>query len=186
MRKTFPVLRITPYSATHVPNARSKPDLFSLVIGIDAYDSDAPKLSPLKRAVADSDKIKDWLLNRLGVPESNIRTLQNGAATRSAIIQALKDLSTNVKIKRDDPILIYYAGHGSEAPAPKEWNWDTDMIQMILPCDYGRKSESNRAVPAIPDRTLGVLISQIAQEKGNNIVRYIFDRGQSTRSCAEA
>ncbi|KAJ2917516.1 hypothetical protein MD484_g2898, partial [Candolleomyces efflorescens] len=149
--------------------SRSKPDLFSLVIGIDAYDSGAPKLSPLKRAVADSDKIKDWLLNRLGVPESNIRTLQNGAATRSAIIQALKDLSTNVKIKRDDPILIYYAGHGSEAPAPKEWNWDTDMIQMILPCDYGRKSESNRAVPAIPDRTLGVLISQIAQEKGNNI-----------------
>jgi hypothetical protein len=168
--EAFPILQLI------VSAASSKPDLFALIIGIDAYDS-AVESGPLKRAVADSNKIKDWLLNRLGVPETHIRVLQNAAATRSAIIQALKGLSTDAKIKRDDPILIYYAGHGSEADAPKEWNWDTAQIQTILPCDYGLKGESNRVVQGIPDRTLGVLLSQIAQEKGDNIVRFVFKRG---------
>ncbi|KAF8752570.1 Caspase domain [Rhizoctonia solani] len=67
-------------------------------------------------------------------------------AKRVNIIKALRDLARpDNGINRDDPILIYYAGHGGE---------DTSKNTGVVP---------------IPDFTIGVLIHRIAQEKGNNI-----------------
>lgn len=142
---------------------RSKTNLFALIIGINAYGT-AVESGPLKRAVDDSNSLKSWLLTKLNVPESRIQVLQNQEATRGAIIKALKDLSENERIKRDDPILIYYAGYGSQAEAPAK-------VQMILPYDYGHADATDRATEGIPERTLGVLLSNIAKNKGNNIVR---------------
>ncbi|KAJ2923438.1 hypothetical protein H1R20_g13657, partial [Candolleomyces eurysporus] len=156
---------------------RFKPNIFALVIGIDAYDSTVES-GPLKKAFADSNNIKDWLA-KLAVPESQIRVLQNENATRDAIIDSLGKLSKDKRIQRGDPILIYYAGHGSEADAPKKWNWDTPKIQTILPHDYGRKDSTGRVIQGIPDRTLGFLLSEISREKGNNIVRIDLSRIRS-------
>ncbi|RXW25399.1 hypothetical protein EST38_g395 [Candolleomyces aberdarensis] len=165
-------------------SAGFKPNIFALIIGIDAYGPTVES-GPLKKAFADSNNIKDWLA-KLAVPESQIRVLQNESATRHAIIEALKKLSKDKRIERGQPILIYYAGHGSETDAPKKWNWDTPKIQMILPHDYGRKDSAGLAIQGIPDRTLGFLLSEIAREKGNNIT-VILDcchSGSGTRSGA--
>ena len=65
--------------------------------------------------------------------------------------------------------MIYYAGHGTEASAPPAWETGGSKIQMILPQNYS--AESGSEVHGIPDRTIGTLLEDLAQEKGDNIVR---------------
>ncbi|RXW24459.1 hypothetical protein EST38_g1392 [Candolleomyces aberdarensis] len=164
------------------PNPRPPP-LFALIIGIDDYTQETG-FDRLKGAVHDADSIRNWLNHDLRIPLSQIEYLQDKAATRKAIIGALGGLSTDWRIRRDDPILIYYAGHGTEAPAPKRWHWDSPKIQMIVPWDFKHPDGPNRVVQAIPDRTLGALLTTIAESKGNNIT-VIFDSchsGPGTRS----
>jgi hypothetical protein len=150
----------------HSPSASR---LFALTIGIDEYTPETG-FNKLRGAVRDANSIRDWLLEDFSVPLSHIRNLRDEAATRKAIIQALEELTTDPRIERDDPILIYYAGHGTEAPAPRQWHWDSAKIQMIVPWDFKRPDGSNPTIQGIPDRTLGVLLSKLAEKKGNNVV----------------
>lgn len=161
--------------------AASSPNLHALIIGIDDYSFPRTGFWPLKSAVADANNFRDWVVNELGVPPSRIRDLRNEGATRQAIIKGLQDLATKATIKQGDPILIYYAGHGSEASAPAEWHWDSPngKIQMIIPWDHKPAD-----VHGIPDRTLGQLLTDIADKKGDNIT-VVFDSchsGSGTRS----
>jgi hypothetical protein len=146
------------------------PPLFALIIGIDHYTEESG-FDKLEGAVRDADSIRNWLIKDFKVPPSHIQDLRNSAASRKAIIRALQDLSTDPRIKRDDPILIYYAGHGTEAPAPKQWRCDSPKIQMIVPWDFKCPDDSKTIIQGIPDRTLGALLTKLAEKKGNNIVR---------------
>ena len=131
-------------------------------------------MTTLKGAVADADSIKEYLEHDLKVRESHIRNLRDAQATRAAIIAEFQALQTNPDIKRGDPILIYYAGHGGEKAAPSGWEAGrTDSItQMLIPHDYQPKP-GKPLVYGIPDRTISVLISRIAKAKGDNIVRRV-------------
>lgn len=74
---------------------------------------------------------------------------------------------------RGDPIFIFFAGHGSELPAPRGWaaGGPDSKIQALVPQDYNSSaSDPKKLVYAIPDRTVGALINKISREKGNNIV----------------
>jgi len=143
------------------------PPLFALIIGIDEYQYD--DFEQLDCAVADAQAIKAYLETSLGVPTSQIKTLFNKEATRDAIIESLRDLGKNSSINRGDPILIYYAGHGSTSEAPDGWESGGSDIQILVSHDTLCDSENNR-VFGIPDRTIGVLLEQIAAEKDDNIV----------------
>ncbi|RXW15391.1 hypothetical protein EST38_g10463 [Candolleomyces aberdarensis] len=147
--------------------------MHALIIGIDDYLENTG-IDKLRGAVADADRIRNWLIDDFQVSPFQIRDLRNEKATRGAIIQALVDLSINPRIQHDDPILIYYAGYGSEALAPKRWRWGSPRIQMIVPWDYKHPDGHDRVVWGIPDRTLGVLLDQMAKRKGNNIT-VVFD-----------
>ena len=117
--------------------------------------------------------MRDYLQNDLNVPSSRIRNLRDGDATRDAIIGGIKAFSTNDEIKEGDPILIYYAGHGGWANTPKEWSdWNTDKIEFLVPYDHS--SLDDDPIHGITDRTVGVLLSQLAIKKGDNIVRQKF------------
>ena len=141
-----------------------------MIIGIDDY-TEKTELRKLKGAVADADRVQRWIRTKFN--GARIRNLRNSEAKRDSIIKELQGLSTAQEIERDDPILIFYAGHGIEGNPPKEWHstWDSPKIQMIAPWDYGRSDSSGRAVEGIPDFTLGFLLRKIADSKGNNIVR---------------
>ena len=141
------------------------PSLFALVIGIDEYAT-APLLTG---AVADANEVQRYLEYDLKVPSCQIRNLRNEEATRDAIIQAFSDLRIHPGIKRGDPILIFYAGHGAEAGAPPGWEAGGPKIQTILPQNYC--TEAGNEVYPIPDRTVGALLNSLAEEKGDNIVR---------------
>ncbi|KAI0312157.1 hypothetical protein OF83DRAFT_1087200 [Amylostereum chailletii] len=112
-------------------------------------------------------------------------TLRDKTATRARIIDALTTLKTDVRIRNGDPIFIYYAGHGTTAPTPERWEAGgaDSEIQLIVPYDC-HTEVAGKVVQAIPDRTIGVLLQQLADEKGDNIT-VIFDcchSGSGTRT----
>jgi hypothetical protein len=152
---------------------RLPPHLFALIIGINNYESH--KIPNLEGAVPDADAVRDYLQKQLGVPSNQIRNLRDSGATRAAIIDGIKAFSFNNKIKEGDPILIYYAGHGGSAGTPKGWEvGSTNKIELLIPYDYSSSLEDGDPKHGIPDRTLGALLSQLADKKGDNIVCQTF------------
>ena len=141
--------------------------MFALIIGINFYDS----VRSLRGAVGDALLVKKYLEDNLKVPSGQIHTLLNKEASRTAIIKAFISLRDDGRIVEGDPIFIYYAGHGSEIASPE--GEVGSKQQVLLPRDYCVTDEKH--VSPIPDRTIGALIAQIAEKKGDNIVRLIFE-----------
>lgn len=124
----------------------------------------------MRGAVADADAVVEFLKTSLGVPENRIKNLRDRQATRLNIRNGIRDLATCDDIAKDDPILIYYAGHGAEAKAPKGWPVDGDRIQMLVPYDFIPQTSSSESGQGLLDITLSILLNQLAKAKGNNIV----------------
>ena len=137
--------------------------IYALVIGIDDYMS----LSKLTGAVNDARAVEEFLKSQMKVPSGRIRRLLDKDASCREIINAFSQLLKNSEINRDDLILIYYAGHGTELEAANGWEagGPGQKIQGICPYDY-RKED----VDAIPDRTIGGYLNLICEKRGNNIV----------------
>ena len=114
-----------------------------------------------------------YLENQLSVPQDHIIILENKSATRAAILEKLGSLANDPRIRPGDPIVIFYAGHGSEAVAPPGWEAGgrNANIQVTMPYDVYCQSRG-KVVDPIPDRTLGALLAAISQNKGNNIVSF--------------
>lgn len=155
---------------TYHSTARVLSRHFALIVGINEYNPPPISLRPLRGAVADAQAFKQWLEWR-GVPAENIVLLTNESATCAAIIAALTQLKTDNRIRRGDPIFIFFAGHGAEVKAPDGWECGRAdrMIQVIVPHDCDA-IKSGKPVGPIADRVLGALIGNISEKKGNNIV----------------
>ena len=128
----------------------------------------------LRGAVADANRVKKYLIEKKRVDPHNIKDLLNKAATREEIIKQFKLLATNSNIKKDDPILIYFAGHGASVPIP---SWREHFyadgqthLEMICPVDLSPSASNPLVIPGIPDFTISRLLKSISVKKGNNIV----------------
>ena len=143
--------------------------MFALVIGIDTYKS--KDIRPLRGAVADARAFTTYLQDERSVPRDHLVILINEAASRLAILEGFRRLANDTRIRHGDPILVYFAGHGSEVHAPQRWESGRPgaKVQCILPHDAYFDSGDEMVAP-IPDHTLGALLDAISQEKGNNIV----------------
>jgi hypothetical protein len=87
------------------------------VIGINKYD----KWPTLKSAVNDAKSLKKILISRYYFDDEHTIELYNKEATREGILEKLRYLATNVK--KDDSVLIFYAGHGHIDPITKVGHW---------------------------------------------------------------
>jgi hypothetical protein len=146
-------------------------NVFALVIGINKYEH----WTRLKGAVKDANDITNFLKESLSVPENHITKLLDGDAKKDRIIKELVSLSTNRNINKDDAILIYFAGHGSFCAAPEGWDSRDLQIEMICPVDISLPNVAQPTTTGIPDILLNVLISELAEKKGDNIVRSLHD-----------
>ena len=145
-----------------------EPFLWGVIIGIDKYQ--AAEYGSLNGAVADANDMADYLHESLIVPKEHINVLRNSEATRAGIISAIKALSDNPLIKEQDPILIFFAGHGCALKRPAEWIIGDSHIQGIVPCDTNTRGPDGELICAIPDYTINALLGQLASVKGDNIV----------------
>jgi hypothetical protein len=96
----------------------------ALVIGNNDYEN----LPDLETAVSDAKRVASVLEYDYGF---DVKLLKN--ATRSEIIKSLSDLRK--KIRAEDNLLIYYAGHGNLDKKANEGYW--------LPTDAEREDPSN-------------------------------------------
>ncbi len=148
------------------------PSLFALVIGIDEYRSNG--VSDLSGAVADADAINEFLQKILHVPEEQIKNLRNEEATRISIETEIKNLGNNPMIQKDDPIVIFYAGHGAEANAPFGWPSANGKIQMLVPHDFiADGSDDSERGQGVLDMRLSHLLKDLAAKKSDNIVCFL-------------
>ncbi|EAU85638.2 hypothetical protein CC1G_06351 [Coprinopsis cinerea okayama7 len=129
---------------TQSPILSSGPPLFAVIIGINNYVHHS--LKKLQGAVADAEAVQEYLENDLKVARDHITFLRNQQASCLAIIDSFRRLENDTRIKRNDPILIYYAGHGGETTR------EAETIQTIFPQDYNPDGNPQKVRP-IPDRT---------------------------------
>lgn len=158
----------------------NRPSGHALIIGIDTY-----MRSPLKGAVNDARLVHDFWNRKF---RGRVYSLHNHLATRSNVINSFEMLIDDNMIGPNDPILIYFAGHGTmcERPRGADPNFWTDKeVQAIVPFDglppipsaqsgVGGAISNVRVYPQnhepIPDRTIGALLSLLANKHGDNIV----------------
>ncbi|CAE7066368.1 unnamed protein product [Rhizoctonia solani] len=150
------------------PGQPTVPRVHGLIIGVNHYArSDVHQ--ELLGCVADAKSMLEYFKN-IGVPEDRFLCLYNEKATRDAILNAFANhLIYNPNIYKHDPIVIYFAGHGDRAKAPRGWQTTDGKVEMILPHDASTNDKLGHYVHGIPDLTLAFLLYKLSQEKGNNI-----------------
>ncbi|WP_431264165.1 polysaccharide deacetylase family protein [Roseateles chitinivorans] len=106
-------------------------DSVALVIGIDQYKA-WPRL---QHAVRDARAIQETLQTQFGFRPENVTTLTDGDATRANILRALNGMARkggDGKLKRDDRVFVFFAGHGSTRKLPSGRD-----VGYIIPVDAG-------------------------------------------------
>ena len=88
--------------------------LFALLVGIDKYPNPAHRLFG---CVNDAKAMKAYI-ETFSSSTANVSTkiLLDSEATRAHVIEGFEDFLS--KAAREDSVLFYYAGHGSQEPAP--------------------------------------------------------------------
>ncbi|KZV66217.1 hypothetical protein PENSPDRAFT_667856 [Peniophora sp. CONT] len=151
------------FQASHLENR-----LFALLIGVDTYKY-LNEAQHLKGAVRDAKRVGDFLCQQNPpVSKERIIFLKNEEATVDSIITQLKGLCKNTEIQRGDPILIYYAGHGSTLLKPEGWMNEDSRIQCLSAHD-ARTGPDGTVIGVVSDRTFGCLLQRLADAKGNKI-----------------
>jgi hypothetical protein len=89
-----------------VKRPRSK--IYALIIGIDHYKDDS--IANLHFPDDDADSIEQFLVGVLGVPRKQIKKLTSKEASRSNIVEAIRDF--RVQVSSEDILIVYYSGHG--------------------------------------------------------------------------
>ncbi len=99
--------------AANRPNVRAKN--YALLIG----NNDHQQLPDLKTAIADATAVAEVLASRYAFERENVRLLLN--ADRKSIMGELSALRR--RLRNEDRLFIYYAGHGEIEPSTEEGFW---------------------------------------------------------------
>ena len=94
----------------------------ALVIGINAYK----KCSLLAYARQDAESIAETLEKKFTFPKANIHILLDADAKKDSILSAYLRFAQDNKIKDDDRLLVFFAGHGITKDSSRGGCW--------LPC----------------------------------------------------
>jgi peptidoglycan/xylan/chitin deacetylase (PgdA/CDA1 family)/tetratricopeptide (TPR) repeat protein len=111
---------------------------WAVVIGINDYKK-WPKLS---YAVNDANGVREMLVSKYRFKPENIQVLLDGDATRERILSALGDvLSDSEKVKRDDRVFVFFAGHGVTRKLP-----NGKSLGYIVPVDADTTNYQSQAI----------------------------------------
>ncbi len=133
---------VTADAATPAPMPTAGTSLYrdshALIVGIDQYD----KWPRLSHAARDAKAMREALETRFGFRAENITTLLDGEATRANILRALNDkLGDAKRVKRDDRVLVFFAGHGSTRRLPSGRE-----IGYVIPVDASQDDLQTDAI----------------------------------------
>jgi len=113
-------------------------ETWAVIIGINDYQ----KWPKLNYAVNDATAMQELLVEKFGFKRENITLLLDKEATRERIMSVLGDaLSDAGKIKRDDRVLVFFAGHGTTRALPSG-----KSIGYIIPVDADTTSFQGQSI----------------------------------------
>jgi Caspase domain len=115
---------------------------WALLIGINVYPR-LPSMFHLKGCINDVAAVGKVLKDNYGFPDNNVVTLTEQNATHDRILAEMNSLSE--RIRNNDIVVMYYAGHGSqirdrEGDEPDGWD------ETIVPYDSGRFQYDNKDI----------------------------------------
>jgi pimeloyl-ACP methyl ester carboxylesterase len=152
--------------------------IYALLVGIDSYPSPVPGL---RGCVNDVTGIETYLQSRVTRDGYQLQalTLKNEAATRQAIIDGFRQHLNQAG--KDDVVLFYYSGHGSQEQAPPEfWHIEPDRLDETIVC-YDSRTESGWD---LADKELAKLLAEVS--RANPHVFVVLDcchSGSGTRNA---
>lgn len=123
----------------------------ALLVGVSEYPSLGQNFQ-LEGPRNDIARMRD-ILSRRGFQSANVTVLADGVTsaelpTRANILRALERLAKTAT--KDDTVLLYFAGHGSQQPADRtteEGRAETDgLFEIFLPRDIGQWSGARGSV----------------------------------------
>ncbi|MEM6632238.1 MAG: caspase family protein [Bacteroidota bacterium] len=150
-------------------------NIYALLVGINTYPSPVPQL---EGCVNDMYAMKRFLLKRIPLQNLHIEVLKDQAATRMNIVEKFESHLT--KARKNDTVLFYYSGHGSQEPAHEIfWDLEPDKKNETLVCYDSRFPDGMD----LADKELATLIELVGQNGAHVCV--ILDcchSGSGTRS----
>lgn len=137
-------------------------NLYAILVGIDDYPAPVSKLDG---CVNDINAIEDYLKTRVDSSQhGNIKTLRNAEATRQAVIDGCEKHLTQAG--KDDVVLFYFCGHGSQEPASPEFSYlERDGKLETLVCWDSRTSTRDLA-----NKELRYLIAKVAERNPHIVI----------------
>jgi|GEM_PF-512168 len=147
-----------------------KPNLFALLVGINAYEDqvvlEKRVIFPrLRGCVNDAQKVKQYLENETAFGTKNITLLTDQKATKAEVVKAFLALG---KAKKDDVVLFYYSGHGTQEKADTTvWTEESDGKHECLVCYYDEQHKNDYL---LADKELRYLIQQVSKTKAHVVV----------------
>lgn len=174
-----------PVAEAAAPGGALYRDSHALVIGIDQY----PRWPRLQHAVRDARAIQETLQTRFGFRPENVTLLTDADATRANILRALNALVKDkpgqpAKVKRDDRVFVFFAGHGStrRLPSGREIGYvipvdagaddlQTDAIAMPQLQELGEALPAKHALFVIDACYSGLGLTRAGASGGGNFIR---------------
>lgn len=104
------------FDLTFTPDFVIEGDYHAIIVGVQDYEeNDLDLVHPVKDAI----RLKDMLVTFYNFKEDNVTFLEN--PKRSELINKLDQLAS--KVKAEDQVLIFYAGHGKWNPNSETGYW---------------------------------------------------------------
>lgn len=155
-------------------------NIYVLLVGIDNYPN--PNHC-LQGCVNDIIAIEEYLNERFDKKEYQLHllTLKDEQATREAVINGFRNHLCQAA--KDDVVLFYYSGHGSQELAPSEfWLREPDHLDETLVC-YDSRTENGWD---LADKELAKLISEVEEKDAHvTIIMDCCHSGSGTRDPME-
>ncbi|MCJ8283299.1 MAG: caspase family protein, partial [Rivularia sp. ALOHA_DT_140] len=151
--------------------------IYALLVGIDEYHPQSIGVKTLQGCVNDIEAIEKYLEikteHKISADNGNKKIwelvppkkLINSSATRQAIINGFEQHLTQAD--NEDVVLFYYAGHGTQEPAPEVFkNSERDGKLEALVCYNSGILEGHN----LADKELNYLIEQIAKNQPHILI----------------
>jgi peptidoglycan/xylan/chitin deacetylase (PgdA/CDA1 family)/uncharacterized caspase-like protein len=111
---------------------------WAVVVGVDEYKS-WPRL---QYAVSDARAVRELLVSKYQFKPENVTLLLDQEATREKILAALGDrLADGEKVKKDDRVFVFFAGHGITRKLPNGRN-----LGYIVPVEADTANYQSQAI----------------------------------------
>jgi hypothetical protein len=168
------------FVTTEAAGADAGPRKVALLVGINQYEDS--NIRALRGALNDVEVFKDVLVGKFGFEEKSILTLRNEEATGDAIRKAFRRHLIDGVATKQDVVVFYYSGHGSQVLDDPEGDESDGLDETLVPYDSADSGKTD-----ITDDEINALIRELSGRTEN--VTFVFDScnsGTATRSAGLA